>query len=72
MKIERITQAPFETIISLDKKEGVRDSIGNFFTVDGVTLHQIKGTSTEFWTEFLIEKTDKLEVDQEIKFMKIT
>ena len=62
MKIEAITQAPFGTIISLNKPvSGVLDSL---LTTDGNTFYRIKGISSDIWTEILIDKTDALTIGQ--------
>lgn len=70
MKIDNITQTPVGTILSLS--ENLPDnSVGNYITVDGGTLYQIKGTASNVWTEILIEKADNLEIGQEIDFKGI-
>ena len=36
-------------------------------TTDDTVFHKIKGTPSDIWTEFLVDKTDLLKVDQEVK-----
>lgn len=71
MKIDKITQTPFGTIVSLDQNVPSEGVVGSFLTVNGETLHKVKGTPTNVWTEILVDKTDKLQEGQEVKFMKI-
>lgn len=65
MKIKAITQAPFGTIVSLDKP--ISGALGGMLTTDDTVFHKIKGTPSDIWTEFLVDKTDLLKVDQEVK-----
>ncbi|MBE6165032.1 MAG: hypothetical protein E7156_07000 [Streptococcus gallolyticus] len=70
MKIKNITQTPFGTILSLSDNLP-NNSVGSYITVDGGTLHQIKGTPSNVWTEILIDKTDNFKIGQEIIFKNI-
>lgn len=70
MRINNITQTPFGTILSLSN-DLPQNSVGNFLSVDGINLHQIKGTSSDIWTEVLIDKTDDIKIGQEVKILKV-
>ena len=65
MKIKAITQAPFGTIVCVDKP--ISGALGGLLTTDDTVFHKIKGTPSDIWTEFLINKTDLLKAGQEVK-----
>lgn len=70
MRINNVTQTPFGTILSLSN-DLPQNSVGNFLSVDGINLHQIKGTPSDIWTEVLIDKTDDIKIGQEVKILKV-
>lgn len=70
MKVNNITQAPFGTILSLSENLP-SFSVGNFISTDGVTLHKIKGSPSDIWTEVLIDKTTDIKIGQEIQILKL-
>lgn len=45
MKIKAITQAPFGTIVSLDKP--ISGALGGMLTTDDTVFHKIKGTPSD-------------------------